>query len=257
MITILIVEDCAQERELYRKAVSGLENIQVLETESGEAALQLLEKQRVDMFLMDVELPGMNGFQLAQLIRMYPEYAFAPILFVTGYSKNPLDAFREFHCYDYIIKPFDLKEFTARIQEVISRLQKIPKQPSEKHKLVLFHTRSGDVFCLTKDIRFVEMNWKGCYAQMEKNTIPLLNTSLTKVIQEVDEDFFVQCHKSFAINVLHITRVEKVNYRFWRVYLSGCDQPVDMTAKYKPMVEEATRHYCEITARSQIKVKFD
>lgn len=242
MITILVVEDSARDRETYRKILSKLDDVKVLEAESGEAALELLKNQRVDILLLDVMLPGINGFQLANSLRTMPFYAMTPVLFLTGYSKNPMGALRQYHCYDYIVKPFQVGELSERIHSLMKNYKnsQIAISP-QRRKIIQLLAGNETVSIMTDQILFAESHLMDCTIQLPDSVLVLPRTSLNKVIKEVGEDFFVRCHKSYAVNVHHIASIEFINYRLSRIHIKCCDKILDCSARFKQEVENALK----------------
>lgn len=251
MLTVLIVEDSLPDRQIYLRAISEFKDVEVLEAGRAEEAMRLMCSRNIDLFLLDVELPEMDGFTLARKIRALTGYRLTPILFVTGYSRNPLEAFREFHCYDYIIKPFDVEEFSQKVKILLLDLNRNVKIEQKLKKLVLLRTQSGNFFCQVDEIRFIEVNWGGCYVHTGEASIQLLNASLAKTVREIGEDFLVQCSRACAVNVKQITAVQQVNYRLWRIHLCDYADTVEMTVRFKEQVEAATKKYAEIKRRGE------
>lgn len=244
MITILVVEDSLEDRKVYDRILSQISGVRVLEAETGEDAVARLERYKVDIFFLDVELPGINGFTLAQKIRSMPAYSMAPILFLTGYSKNPLDALREFHCYDYIVKPFTENELTERIMGLIRDYKNAkPSLPRTKRKMIRLMTDRGIVTVVTDQILFVESHLLDCTLWLPEGLLKLPRVTLTKVIHEVNEPFFVRCHKSFAVNVAQIASIEKISYRLSKIHMKHCDQSIDMSGMFKDKIDEVIQRY--------------
>ncbi|WP_229775528.1 response regulator [Anaerosalibacter bizertensis] len=70
------------------------------------------------MFLLDIQLKDYSGFELAKEIRNIDNYKLTPIIFVTAIPTRELMAFKEIHCYDYIVKPFKEEEIVWTKQEL-------------------------------------------------------------------------------------------------------------------------------------------
>ncbi|MDQ0428942.1 two-component system alkaline phosphatase synthesis response regulator PhoP [Planomicrobium stackebrandtii] len=116
--TVLIVEDDEGIRELMRLFLLK-KGYGVLQAEDGLRALALLEKEKPDIILLDVEMPGMNGLEVCEKIRLKTTL---PILFVSYrkelvYKIQGLEAGGD----DYITKPFDFNELEARIRAILRR----------------------------------------------------------------------------------------------------------------------------------------
>lgn len=237
MIRILMVEDSSRDKIIYQRALSDLKEVSLLSVESGETALALLQKQQVDLFFLDVDLPGMDGFQLARNLRGISTYELTPIIFITGYVKNPLPAFGEFHCYDFISKPILIQEFASKVRELIEKLQRQnDAQYSGRNHLAAFETPLGIRYIPVSEILFAETHRNDAILSLVNGSLPLPGMSLKEVIRSVDDPDFLQCHKSFAVNVRQIMEVRRISYRLSRLILLHTDVELDMSMTYGPQV---------------------
>ena len=113
---ILLVEDSATLRFAMRNYITDAGHEPLLAS-SGEEALQLLENTPVDMIIMDVEMPGLNGFETTRLIREWLAGHWIPIIFVTGLNED--ENYREgieAGGDDYLIKPVSYMIIKAKIR---------------------------------------------------------------------------------------------------------------------------------------------
>ena len=113
---ILLVEDSATLRFAMRNYIIDAGH-EPLVARSGEEALQLLENTPVDMIIMDVEMPGLNGFETTRLIREWLAGHWIPIIFVTGLNED--ENYREgieAGGDDYLIKPVSFMIIKAKIR---------------------------------------------------------------------------------------------------------------------------------------------
>ena len=115
---LLVVDDDANIRTMLRRYLSG-EGFVVSEAADGEAARAQLRKTPVDLVLLDVTMPGEDGFSLARAIRAGSQI---PIIMLTG-KGDLIDRVvgLESGADDYIAKPFHLREVLARIRTVLRR----------------------------------------------------------------------------------------------------------------------------------------
>ena len=113
---ILLVEDSATLRHAHCSYIRSAGHTPII-AESGEQALQLVEKTPVDMVIMDVEMPGLDGFETTRLMREWLGKDWIPIIFVTGKSddqsfRQGIDAGGD----DYLIKPVSPVILGAKIK---------------------------------------------------------------------------------------------------------------------------------------------
>ena len=117
---ILVVEDEAPIRDLISINLQ-LVGYEVFTAEDGIVAENFLEKQKVDLILLDVMIPGIDGFSLIEKIKKHN----IPVIFVTA-KESVLDRVKGLRlgADDYIIKPFETIELLARIEVVLRRYHK-------------------------------------------------------------------------------------------------------------------------------------
>lgn len=118
MTTILIVDDEQQMRKLIQVMLTSA-GFQTVEAEDAAKAQQLLAEQHIDLVLLDVMMPGIDGFTLCTNIR---QQSTVPIIFLTARDAND-DKVKglKLGADDYIVKPFSASELAARIEAVLRR----------------------------------------------------------------------------------------------------------------------------------------
>ncbi len=122
MADILIVEDDKKINELIRRTLS-MTGHQGLTAFSGREALSVLEQKKIDLVLLDIGLPDMDGFSLMRRLTEY--FGDIPVICVTARDEVP-DRVKGLMggAEDYIVKPFAVEELIARIQVVLRRFHK-------------------------------------------------------------------------------------------------------------------------------------
>ncbi|MBL4904169.1 MAG: response regulator transcription factor [Desulfocapsa sp.] len=120
---ILVVEDDADIQQLvsYNLIKSGFN---VTCADSGGDALEILEKEEVDLILLDLMLPGKNGMEICAIIRNKQDYVQPPIIMLTAKSEED-DIITGLNCGadDYVTKPFSPRVLIARVQALLRRRQ--------------------------------------------------------------------------------------------------------------------------------------
>jgi DNA-binding response OmpR family regulator len=116
---ILVVDDQTQNNDLL-EAFLVPEGYEIIKATSGEEALAKLASTEIDLILLDVMMPGMDGFEVTRRIRQDKKNKLMPIILVTA-LKETEDRIQGIKagCGDYISKPFDKMELFARIQSLL------------------------------------------------------------------------------------------------------------------------------------------
>jgi two-component system, OmpR family, KDP operon response regulator KdpE len=116
--TILVVDDEPQIRRVLRSTLSS-QGYVILEAKTGEEAMEIAQKKKPDLVLLDVNMPGIGGIEACRAIRQSSE---APIIMLTVRNTErdkvlALDAGAD----DYVVKPFGIEELLARIRAALRR----------------------------------------------------------------------------------------------------------------------------------------
>lgn len=114
--TILIVEDEPNILMLLEEHLRE-EGYTTLTAATGTDAIVKARAGAPDLILLDVMMPGMSGFDVCNILRDFPETRATPIIFLTAVTETPRKVMGlRLGAVDYITKPFDLRELTARIE---------------------------------------------------------------------------------------------------------------------------------------------
>ncbi len=141
MYTLLIADDEAHERDLIRFLLRDSKHIlHILEAQNGRDAFEQLSNNHVDILLCDIEMPFLNGIELAKKVKeQNPDIE---ILFFSGYDDFVyVKAALSLKAVSYILKPVDPAEFDKLLTEIISRLdsKKIEFAKSDQYIEAHFH----------------------------------------------------------------------------------------------------------------------
>lgn len=170
MKKLLFVEDDQNLSSIVKENLEDL-GFKVYHVITGEEALEKLKSERLDLILMDVELPGaLNGFETAEAIRTL--YPLLPIIFATG-RKSGDDIKRGFQIknMDYIKKPYGIKEIKLRIEGLIGAIK-----PSNTQLGIGHFTFEPDLRRLCGDGKEIHIS------NLESELLLLLTENLDKVV---------------------------------------------------------------------------
>jgi len=136
MANILIVDDDPHIRELVHILLSK-EGFSILEAEDGKAALSLLETNKIDLIVLDIMMPNMDGWTFCKEVRTYYSDTL-PILMLTakGETSQKVKGF-QLGTDDYLVKPFAPAELVARVKSLLKRYQIIHSNRIEIEDVII------------------------------------------------------------------------------------------------------------------------
>jgi two-component system, cell cycle response regulator DivK len=116
---ILVIEDHGENRRILRLLLTSA-GYEVIEASTGEDGVALAETARPDLIVMDIDLPGVDGYEATRRIKANPALKRIPIVVVTSYalSGDDVKAF-EAGCDAYVTKPFVPRQLLAKIREYL------------------------------------------------------------------------------------------------------------------------------------------
>lgn len=208
----MIIDDERLARQELRSLVEQLEGVQVV-AESGkpEEALNLIDRENPDLIFLDIQMPGLTGFELLDEIEgKAPE-----VIFVTAYDEYALKAF-EVNALDYLMKPVEeqrlkdaVKKVTAKIEERKEQAEAEPQNEGQLDIKDQVFLKDGDKcwFVELEKIRLFES--EGNYVRVYFDEFrPLILKSLNALTDRLSEKYFFRASRKHIINLRWIDKVE-------------------------------------------------
>ncbi|MEA1956297.1 MAG: diguanylate cyclase [Campylobacterota bacterium] len=133
MNKILVVDDSINNLDIL---VELLSEYDVIDTTSGIEAIEILEEERVDLILLDIMMPDMNGFEVCEKLKTNPKTGYTPIIFITSKTDEAsIEKAYDIGGIDYIAKPFKAKELLAKVQRELKLNSLIVELKNSKAEL--------------------------------------------------------------------------------------------------------------------------
>ena len=200
MFHILVVDDDKHTRLLMRAVLEG-ENYQVTTAENGEKALEALEREHIDLAVLDVMMPGMDGYEYTRTLRSAQNDL--PILMVSA-KQLPADRKQGFlvGTDDYMTKPVDEEEMLLRIKALLRRAKIV----SEKKITIGEMTLDYDSFTVTKNGQTQELPQKEFLLLYKLLSYP---GKIFTRIQLMDEIWGSDTDTGWETVTVHIGRLRK------------------------------------------------
>ena len=153
----MIVDDNPFNTQLLEETLSALE-LNLVTCQKPLEAARIVQEEEFDLFLLDIMMPELSGFDLAEIIRSSDKNANTPLMFVSALSdtENKIKSF-DYGSYAYIEKPFDIKVVRAQICTLLktnNERKELEKQ-KEKYWAMVTHDMKGPVYAEVSALEFV------------------------------------------------------------------------------------------------------
>src|SRR5690554_1056594 len=202
MANVMIVEDDINIALGLKSIIMSIrDNLDVFTTGYAKEALDESHNVPYDLFMLDIQLLDYFGFDLAKEIRKIDNYKFTPIVFITAVPTKELMAFKQIHCYDYIIKPFSEKDVTEALSTIIN-------YGIKKEEYINFNLKNYIYRVKIDDIIYFEVIQRRIKVVTVNEEFYLSHYTLKKLENELTSNF-IRCHKGFIVNVNYISCIVK------------------------------------------------
>lgn len=179
---------------------------EVVACDNATEALRILQERDVQAVFLDVQMPGLTGLELAQVLSRFTEPP--PIVFVTAHEQHAVDAF-DLRAVDYVLKPVRSERLTEAVRRVVEG-SGLPAASADEQIAV---ERGGVTRFINRSaIRYVEA--QGDYARLHTaEDSHLLRTPLTQLEEQWGPAGFVRIHRSLLVALAHVQEVRMHNGR--------------------------------------------
>ncbi|BBF42404.1 two-component response regulator [Lachnospiraceae bacterium KM106-2] len=231
---ILLAEDDTTIRQrLIQSVNNNIINSEITSYKSANETLCYAKQNKIDLFILDIQLTDYKGTHLAKQIRAIPEYKFTPIIFITALAGEELMAYRELKCYSFITKPFTEQE----IYEALKEVQEYIENVSSKKKTIRIEQKCYIFEYDVNQISYIESYGKQILIHVKRNhTIEvdqIAGYSLKGMMELLRDCQFVQCHKSYLVNCNEISRIDKSNNI---IYIRENEEPIPIGNKFRELI---------------------
>ena len=219
-VRALVVDDEPWARERILDLLSADAEVEVVgECRGGREAVAALREGGVDLVLLDVQMPDLDGFAVIEEIGTD---AMPAVIFVTAHDQHAVRAF-EVHAFDYLLKPFDRERFreavtravrvlrevpagrsAGRLQELLSQVRETAEAPLDR---VL--VRSAGRLALLRVDRIDWIEAEGNYVRLHVGpTSHLLRQTMAALDRQLDPARFLRIHRSTIVNLDRVKEIQ-------------------------------------------------
>lgn len=227
----LVVDDEEPAREELTWMLEQLEDVEVVgqATDAGEARECLDGSSAIDLLFLDIDMPGVGGMRLAELISEMPDDDRPLIAFVTAYDEHAIDAF-EVDAIDYLLKPVRLERLRKTVEKARTRLEAPSRAADEDSEasnrpLERISVEDRGVYRVVpiEDVLFFEAQ-EGVVAAATRADRYVTEFSLKFLEQNLSPDAFFRCHRSYIVRLDAIESIAPWGAGTYRLMLSDDEE---------------------------------
>lgn len=225
----LIVDDEPLARRGVVLRLRKNKDIEIVgECADGESAVQQILELSPDVVFLDVQMPGMDGFEV---LRALPADSLPAVIFLTAYERHAVRAF-EVHALDYLLKPVDDERFAAAIDRVRKRMSASSKmkmadrllemlEPSTSKYVSRFTVKTGSRLQVVPVDDILWISAAGDYAELHAgNRAHLLRETMSALQEKLDPAKFMRIHRSRIVRSDGIVELRSIENREFAVKLT-------------------------------------
>ena len=239
MLSAAIVDDEPLARARLKRML-GAANIEIevlVEGENGQQALDIVRNNQIDLLIVDINMPALNGMEVVK--RIESEMASPPaIIFCTAYDKFAVEAFKT-EAVAYLLKPFSQLELDEALIRVEKKLGSKPiqhdVQVSEREELLMHYggqLQKVDI----RNIVYFYSQAKAVYSVM-KNADEVLVDQPLKQLEQQFEDSFIRTHRAYLVQTRELKGLLK-NEGAFLVSLRSSDNELPVSRRHLKKVKQ-------------------
>lgn len=220
----LIVDDEPIARDIVESYCGHLEHLQIIRS-CGDAlqARSVLQTQQVDILLLDINMPVIDGISFAKTLK-----GKTALIFTTAYKEFAADAF-DLNACDYLLKPFSFDRFIIAIDKAIDRLQAQLAKPQSLGSISENKPAADYIFLKTNGKVYKIMHAELLYAEAQGNYTKIVTVKGTigpkmpfsSLEELLPASGFLRVHRSFLVNKSMISHIEGN-----RIFINQAEIPI-------------------------------
>jgi DNA-binding LytR/AlgR family response regulator len=235
-IRAIIIDDDPDQRTILKYYLNQNPDVNITcEYDHGQKAYKKISKQNPDVLFVDIDLPGMNGIELARTIKQKPNPPL--IVFYTSYPQYAVIGFEE-DAVDYLVKPVS-KERVDKSLERIKKMLRIKKYISNLDYTQYLTYLEGDRSFVTNvdDIIFLVIKNRRIYLSLMEHLKPIKISSLKKTEEQLEPTKFLRVNRQYIVNLNKIEELSKdKNNHHWLLMKDGDKTQIRVSRKkIKPL----------------------
>jgi len=226
MMNCIIVDDEPLARDILIEFTAKVPFLKLKAScQNGYEALEVLQKEKIDLVFLDIQMPDINGIQLYESLNYRPM-----VIFTTAYSHYAVTGF-DLDAVDYLVKPFAFQRFLKAVNKAQEQLQKQGISDSTTSSRDFMFVKDGTkiIKVAYDDVLYIE-GMKDYVKIILKDRFVMPLISMSNMMDKLPKEKFVRIHRSYIVSLSMIDSVEKN-----RVVIAGKKLPIGNSYKSQLM----------------------
>ncbi len=214
MIRTLIVDDEKLARDRLHGFLRTIDDVDIVgQARNGIEAAAMIDENKPDLVLLDVQMPGLDGFGVLKAVNHQPQ-----VVFATAFDEYAIKAF-EVQAADYLLKPISRARLTEAVRRVRARIENRTPKPDlgelvralearERRYAAQLPVHKGRQILVlaTDDVFWFEVEYRLVYAHTATERY-MTSFTLKDLEERLDEEVFFRAHKSRLVNLNHVKAI--------------------------------------------------
>ena len=234
-VRIAIADDDADMRGVVRRIIERDGGYELVgEAENGEELIEIFERERPQVVILDVEMPVMTGIECARAIQDRDPRTV--IIFSTAHERYMQEAF-EVYAFDYLLKPFKLERALRTLELVRERLteqaaaERLPAERPSKAAVgrLMLHHKEGVSLINVENILLIQREDRMTAIYTADGKRYMTGESLAEMEEKLPPETFIRTHKSYIVNANAIDSIMPYGRWTYIIKLHGTTQDALIT----------------------------
>ncbi len=199
----IAIDDEPLALEVIKKHVNDFPELKLLQTfDDAISGAEFLKKNQIDLLFIDIDMPDISGIDLVRTLQNKPM-----VIFTTAYKNYAYEGF-ELEAIDYLLKPIDLKRFTAAVQKALDYAKYKTQDKDEEGESIYVHSEYRMLKINLKDVEYIESMQDYIKIHMVGLEKPILTLMPMKaVLEKLPATQFARIHRSYAVAIKKVKSI--------------------------------------------------
>ncbi len=223
-IKAVVVEDNIQSLNKLKSLLGYFDHIEVIgEARNGKTAIDIINTEKPDLIFLDIQLPGIDGFEVLKDIRHHPY-----VIFTTAHDQYAIKAF-EANAVDYILKPIGKERLKIAVERVLKLNKRLDSNMMEvveyikkqKNRKIRFSIKKDDCILIIPqdDVYYFKAEERYVFLYTHDRRY-FYNSSIKELSDSLDPDIFCRINRNYIVVLDKIVKLKKNYLREYTVILN-------------------------------------